>query len=180
MNARDNIVAATEALGLTVRAEFVPWSASRNRGERQPSLNWKVTLVRNGRDVLTTDYGAGVGHCPSYKSGDNSVTQRELITFECERGFVAVWSDNVSRPIFAGISRKPILPDTCDVIASLVGDADALDHAGFEEWASEHGVDPDSRAAERTYRACLEVALKLRSAVGEDGLRKLSEACRDF
>lgn len=180
MNIRDNIVAATEALGLTVRAEFVPWSTSRNRDEREPSLNWKVTLVRDGRDVLTTDYGAGVGHCPSYKSGDNSLVQRELIAFECERGSAAVWSDNVSRPVFAGISRKPILPDTCSVIASLVGDSDVLDHVGFEEWASEQGMNPDSRAAERIYRTCLEIALRLRSAVGEDGMRKLSEACQDF
>lgn len=180
MDARDKIIAATEALGLTVRAEFVPWSASRNRSEREPSLNWKITLVRDGRDVLTTDYGAGSGHCPSYKSGGDSAVQRKLIAFECERGFAAVWGDNVSRPVFAGISRKPILPDTCSVIASLIVDADALDHAGFEGWASTHGEDPDGRAAERTYRACLEIALKLRSAVGDDGMRKLSEACRDF
>lgn len=179
MNARDNIVAATEALGLTVRAEFVPWSTSRNRGEREPSLNWKVTLVRDGRDVLTTDYGAGAGHCPSYKSGDQTKIQRDLIAYECEHGVVAAWSAR-SGIYPAKYMRKPILPDTCDVIASLVGDSDVLDHAGFEEWASEQGMNPDSRAAERTYRACLEIALRLRSAVGEDGLRKLSEACREF
>lgn len=71
--------AAIDALGLKIRAEFVPFSASRNRDEKNDkgkprySLNWRVTLVRihgpdneAGRDILTTDYSAGIGHCPGY------------------------------------------------------------------------------------------------------------------
>jgi hypothetical protein len=109
------------------------------------------------------------------------VIQRELIAYECEHGHAAAWSDNLNRVMPRGARGiLPILPDTCSVIASLVSDADALDHASFEEWASDQGENPDSRAAERTYRACLEIALKLRNAVGEYGLRKLSEACQDF
>src|SRR5690606_27827140 len=48
-----------EEAGLTVAAVFVPWSQSRNKGERSPSLNWRVTLQCKGRDVLTCDYSAG-------------------------------------------------------------------------------------------------------------------------
>jgi hypothetical protein len=59
--------AAIAALGLTVDAVFVPFSRSRNKAEARHSLNWKVTVRRNGRDVLTCDYGAGTGHCPGYK-----------------------------------------------------------------------------------------------------------------
>ena len=53
-------------LGLTMTADFVPWSLSRNAGEKDPSLNWKITLHKDGRPFLTTDYMAGSGHCPSY------------------------------------------------------------------------------------------------------------------
>lgn len=179
--ARETLQAAIDELGLTVRAEFVPWSESRHRGEPTPSLNWKVTLVRDGRDVLTTDYGAGPGHCPSYKHGDRSKIQRELIARECEHGFAMRWSANIDAPTFVGVTRrKPILPDTCSVVASLVSDSDALNYPRFEEWASDNDVDPDSRAGEACYRASLEIALALRNGVGEDGLRKLTEACQDF
>lgn len=44
----------------------------------------------------------------------------------------------------------------------------------------ELGYDPDSRKAEAIYKACLEIALKLRNALGEDGLAKLREAAQDY
>lgn len=65
---------AMEKHGLTIKAEFVPFSKSRNAttktidGKPWMSLNWKVTLQRNGRDVVTTDYGAGVANCPGYQA----------------------------------------------------------------------------------------------------------------
>ncbi len=71
---KNPLEAAIEAHGITVKAEFVPFSKSRNAtrtdtdGKPWKSLNWKVTLQRNGRDILTTDYGAGVAHCPGYGS----------------------------------------------------------------------------------------------------------------
>jgi hypothetical protein len=75
---------------------------------------------------------------------------------------------------------KPILPDTLDVIYSLVTDADVLNHSSFEDWASEFGYDTDSRKAETIYRECLSTALALRNGIGEDGLRKLQEAAQDY
>jgi hypothetical protein len=74
----------------------------------------------------------------------------------------------------------PILPDSVDVMWSLSRDADVLDSGGFEDWAAEYGYDSDSRSAESTYRACLEIALKLRGAIGEAGIEKLREAGEDF
>ena len=41
--------------GITLASVFVPFSQSRNKGEKNPSLNWKVTILSNGREVLTTD-----------------------------------------------------------------------------------------------------------------------------
>jgi hypothetical protein len=59
-------------------------------------------------------------------------------------------------------------------------DSEVIDHPNFESWASEIGYDADSRKAESIYRACLEIALKLRSALGDRGLKELREACQDY
>lgn len=56
-----------DELGLTVEALFVPFSQSRNKNEQHISLNWIVTLKRGGKDVMTTEYSAGIAHCPGYK-----------------------------------------------------------------------------------------------------------------
>lgn len=170
-------------LGLTMTAQFIPWSQSRNKGEKQPSLNWLVTILRNGRGVLTTDYGAGSGHCPAYKSsikklgGRDSLTRSEAIKWECENGYEAWVMENVGH-----ISRKgkPLMPELSDVVHSLVMDADVLNASTFEDWAADFGYEPDSRKAEKIYRACLEIALKLRNAFGDDGLTKLRTAAQDY
>lgn len=60
--------ATLESLGVTVDSVFVPFSESRSAGQDMPNLNWRVTIKRNGRDVLTTDYSAGLAHCPGYNA----------------------------------------------------------------------------------------------------------------
>lgn len=61
--AKEKALAAMASLGLAVESVFVPFSQSRNKAEKHKSLNWKVTLLRNGRLVLSCDYSAGVAHC---------------------------------------------------------------------------------------------------------------------
>lgn len=153
-------------LGLTMTAEFIPWSKSRNADEKHPSLNWKVTLAHKGKDFLTTEYMAGCGHCPSYKQGLMSVDEDAAIKNECERGQTRL--------------GKKIQPILADVLHSLATDADAIDHKDFEDWCETYAADPDSRKAEATYRACLDIALKLRNALGDDGLKQLREAVQDY
>lgn len=182
---RQKIEAAMAALGLTVTAVFVPWSASRNAKEKHRSLNWRVTVQRNGRDVLTTDYSAGVGHCPSYKATKGALARAHYveetarymaIKHETETGRSAVWS-------FGELSKsggKPIEIDAVSVVSSLTLDSSVLDAGGFEEWAGDFGYDTDSRAAEATYRACLDIALKLRGAIGDAGMEALRVAGEDF
>src|SRR5690242_17939802 len=68
MSDHSAIDAAIESLALTVTAEFVPFSKSRFKAERMASLNYRVTIKRNGRDVLTTDYMMGQANCPAYKN----------------------------------------------------------------------------------------------------------------
>lgn len=197
--------AAIEAHGITVKAEFVPFSKSRNAtrtdtdGKPWKSLNWKVTLQRNGRDILTTDYGAGVAHCPSYNKPvpagfDRPVRfwQAAVSDWEIENGFHAEftrWGGFKKKlfrspPVPGGeVERylpKTIEPKLTDVVHSLIMDASVLDSGGFEDWAAELGYDTDSRKAESIYRECLEIALKLRAGLGEAVLSKLREAAQDY
>lgn len=172
-------------LGLTITSEFIPFSRSRNKDEKHKSLNWKVTVQRNGRDVLTCDYSAGAGQCPSYGRKPPAAWDRparfwpELVAeFETESGYQ-------TRPFttwgwFSADKSKPILPDAVDVLYSLISDSSVLDAGGFEEWASEFGYDPDSRHAESIYRACLEIALKMRAAIGDSGMGLLRDAFQDY
>jgi len=176
-----------ERLGLSIRAEFVPFSKSRNAKEKHRSLNWRVTLVKRRdnadgdarfSDILTTDYSAGIAHCPAYKrlkmgGGRMTVEQAEVIEFETERG-------RASRNMRLGIGGPAINPNPVDVIYSLTRDSDVLDYGTFEDWAPELGFDPDSRNAESIYRACLEIALKLRNGIGDSDLAALREAAQEY
>jgi hypothetical protein len=109
----------------------------------------------------------GCAHCRSYKQGDSSVMRDKMVREECETGRVP-------------FGMKKVTPTLRDVMYSLVMDANTIDYASFEEWADEFGYDHDSRKAEAVYKQCLEIALKLRNAIGEDGLAKLREAFQDY
>lgn len=156
-------------LGLTVDSVFVPLSKSRNAGEKHRTLNWRVTVKRNGREILTTDYSAGIAHCPAYSekslSLHNTMAFDTAIKYEVEHGRA-----------FHG--RKPIIPEPTAVISSIVMDCDVIDYPSFEEWASDFGFDADSRKAESIYRTCLEGALKMRAAIGYQALTELRELAR--
>ena len=176
---------AIASLGLTVESVFVPFSQSRNKAEQSPSLNWVVTVKRNGRDVITTDYSAGMCHCPAYKRKVPATWNRPARMWqplacaaECENGnelgAFTSWGG------FRHDRAKPILPDALDVIYSLVMDSSVLDAGGFENWAADYGYATDSRSAESTYRACLDIALKMRGAIGESGLETLHDAFQDY
>jgi len=173
--------------GVTMRAEFVPLSQSRNKDEKSPTLNWKVTLRKvNPRfeaspAFLTTDYSAGCAHCPAYKlsvrecGGQNSMMRHEAIRMECENGKAIQMYGETPR-----LTTNHILPDLADVLYSLSMDADVLNSGSFENWASEYGYDTDSRKAESIYRACLDIALKMRAALGDSALQELRDACQDY
>jgi hypothetical protein len=175
--ARPELNSAIDKLGLTIESKFVPWSQSRNKDEKHPSLNWRVTVKRRGADVLTTDYMAGSGHCPASKRKDRYMKE-QLIMWECEHGKRAFAGPSTDRIMQA--DKQPITPDPLDVIHSLVMDSDVINHSTFESWASEFGYDTDSRKAESIYRACLDIALKLRNAIGDDGMRQLQQAGQDY
>lgn len=177
---RERASEVVERLGLKVSAKFVPYSYSRHAkgcarvGER--SLNWRVVVWHLGREVMQREYSAGIAHCPSYPSGGRmTVDQAEEIEHETEAGRAAKRASGGM--IYSG---KPIEPDALDVLYSLVMDAEAGEHASFEDWASDLGFDTDSRRAEAAYRECLDTFTRLRAAVGDDGLRALRDAFQEW
>lgn len=60
----------------------------------------------------------------------------------------------------------PVPPTAADVLYCLASDARALDLT-FEEFASEFGYDTDSRKAERAWRQCRELGVKVRMLLGD-------------
>lgn len=178
-------------LGLSVTSKFVPFSKSRNAKESHRSLNWRVTVHFNNPDygpnwqdaVVSTDYSAGIAHCPAYKAttrvagGANSMLRSEAIKHETENGRKARFAIYGLAALQNG---APILPDSADVIYSLILDSDVLEYSSFEEWASSFGYDPDSRNAESIYRACLEIALQLRNGLPKTVLDALRAAAQDY
>ncbi len=179
---RERILQTAKELGILMLADFVPFSQSLNKNLKHLSLNWHIQLDLSNdggtHGILTTDYSAGSAHCPGYKAGDKSISRHNLVQWECENGrhgHIAT-----SGGIMPAAGNKRIEPDKADVLYSLAMDASVLDAPSFEEWASDFGYDTDSREAEKTYRACLDIALKLRNAIGEDGLARLREACQDY
>jgi hypothetical protein len=161
----------------------LPLSQSRNKGNHAEvnlsklTLNWKVTLLCDGKKVCTTDYSAGIAHCPYYKRNQKSfspwnnrvsVEMDKAIRYEVENGKAY------------GAFGKAIEPNPIDVIYSLVSDSDVINYDSFEAWANEFGMDSDSRKAEKMYNSCLSTALKLRNGIGESAIEKLREASQDY
>lgn len=177
MSDKAAIHATIEALGLTVSSRFIPLSQSRNKHEKHPTLNWEVTVSKNDRAILSTLYSAGSAHCPAYLAKGlghtNSIMRDAAIRYECEQGFASLHVFGLKR-------GKPLMPDALDVLYSLAMDASVLDAGGFENWASDFGYDTDSRKAESVYRACLDIALKLRAALGDEGLNNLRNAFEGY
>jgi len=189
----ETLAQAIERLGLSIRAEFVPFSKSRNAAEKHRSLNWRVTLVQryqNGegddryRDIITTDYAQGIGHAPAYKASVKqagsaySMLRASAIERETETGRITVFAPG-GLAMFQNGKAIPA-PSAADVVYSLAIDADVLNYARFEDWADELGFDSDSRKDEAIYKECMADALQLRAGLGSDGLESLQRAAQEY
>lgn len=183
MTDHSELDATIACLGLDYSAYFVPQSQSRNAREKNPSLNWRVTIKNAGR-ALTTDYTQGIGHLPEefrrHLQAQKGLGPRGLAQIERKVAETGRTGRVLSSPDIL-TSAKPLpAPLLRDVLYCLVMDAGVIDYATFEEWASEYGYDTDSREAEKTYRACLETALQLRAILGNENMNKLREAFQDY
>lgn len=152
-----------ESLGITTAATFIPHKTP--AGET-PQLRWRVSVRRNGLEIFSTEYSAGCAHAPSHKGFRGGVT--EAIKAECETGLRADGGGPVPSP------------STADVLYCLVSDAQASDAGSFEEWAGDLGYDPDSRTAERVYKACMDVAAALERAFTPAERKAMAEAFNNY
>lgn len=184
--AAKKFAAMLEKLALSVECEFVPFSRSRNAGEKSPSLNWKFAIKRYGRPISgldAIDYMQGMGFCPAYQSkapefgrvpfGGMSIARDKAVREECETG-------RVSSPRIFSKGGKIAPPSAVDVLESLARDSDVLEYPCFEDWAGELGFDPDSREDEAIYRDCLAQALALRAAIGDGKLQRLRQLAQEM
>lgn len=177
---KDKIGVTLAKHGLTVESVFIPWSLSRNAGEKNPSLNWKVTLKQNGRKILTTDYMAGCAHAPSYKQSFKRDPENErLVLAECENGGKARYMATMDYIAVPQSSKGTLKPESRDVIHSLLLDSEVLDYPSFEDWAGNFGYEEDSRQAERIYNDCMKIALQFRR-IGESVIEELREVFQDY
>lgn len=70
-----------------------------------------------------------------------------------------------------GWGREPTAEDLLDCVSS---DAASIENTkSFEEWASELGMDTDSRKAERAYKAVCSQVEKIRQFLGEEAYAQL-------
>jgi hypothetical protein len=160
---RAKIDALLAQAGISYHAAFVPFSRSRHAvpspkfGDLRAS--WRITFTRAGR-AHATDYSQGIGHLPNYEQSRRpTLDYAEVIRQSCETG---TWR----KP--GGFHVRPLpAPRAADVLQCLILDMEVIEHASFEEWARDMGENPDSRAAEAIYRACLTTALALRPILGE-------------
>lgn len=183
------IAAICKRTGVTMESTFVPFSQSRHAKGDKPwrSLNWEITIKRHGRHVGTAQYAQGEGFAPASKANPiaggmrghsasyTKALRNNAISREIETGRIHNFGDHWQTDTDGTRdTRKPIpAPSIGDVMQSLARDCDVLDAGGFEQWAGELGYDTDSRAAESTYQACLEIAMKLRAGLGEKLLAEI-------
>lgn len=169
-----------KASSVEYKAKFVPQSQSRNRDQKERTLNWVVTLTK-GRMSFSTDYMQGIAHMPGYQQWTKTNYERmqrdALAKYASEHGKTGqcMRDSTIISP------RSPLPPPTAaDVLHSLLLESAVLDSGGFESWACEYGYDTDSRKAEATYKACVEIALKMRGIFSDAERAQLSEALQDY
>lgn len=162
-------------------AEFVPQSRSRKKGEKNPTLNWRVTIVqRTGvQRSLSVDYSQGIGHVPGY--APRSPRMSDAILAKQRQQEHAAETGRYPRALATYAPPVPLpVPAFADVLHCLILDTDVLDAGGFEQWATDYGYDPDSRAAESIYRQCIETSLQLRALLGDTRIAELRVLFQDY
>jgi hypothetical protein len=108
--------------------------------------------------------------CRSVYTRPDGMMEDSAFHYKCriaqgKRGFTLYFSQG------SGIAHDPT---ASDVLSCLADDAASYENAGsFEEWASEFGLDTDSRKAEKMYRAVKRQAEQLRRVLGDDTYKYL-------
>jgi hypothetical protein len=182
--AAEELKAQADRLELWHHVNFVPLSKSRNAKGKSPTINWRVKLFRgdkpgmhsptdallypqkNARPVWEGDYSQGIGHLVNYRK---ACTGRYWDSIHGNDRLKAVVETGKDQELVGPPDTKVFVspPSLVDILSSLCMDASAIDEGSFEDWASSLGYDTDSRKAHAIWQECIEVGLKLRSAIGD-------------
>lgn len=172
---RDTLIDAA-IVDFTMIATHVP---NHSKDPKELRLEYHVAVSYQDRPLVTTPYTMGIAHIPGHEKMCRELNGHVWSILFTNWVREACTSGRVPKATFSSTSwipgKTPILPDLRDVIYSLVMDGGAIDYRDFEDWAADYGYDTDSRKAEATYRACLEIGLKLRNTLGEAKLNELRE-----
>lgn len=148
---------------LLYKATFVPASKAKpiEGVGNTPFVHWNIEISKpNGWGTMSVPYAMGWKH---YFPNPKIISSSYLVEEATKTG--------------RGENGAPLpAPDFPDVLSSLWMDADVLSYSSFEDWAEAVGMDPDSRAVERTYNAAKEYSQKLLSLLGFKGMQELDEA----
>ena len=148
----------------TIVATFVGLQPDSEDGASKRNVfRWRVTLTYKGR-TYAGDYSAGVAHCK--RAGEHSSRAGAVrITPEIARVFKPFGPLSVADCEGYVI---PTPPTVADYLGCLQLDARTGEHLLFEDFCSDLGYDPDSRKAERVWRACQETRGHMQRLFRED------------
>jgi hypothetical protein len=104
--------------------------------------------------------------------------ETEVYSFRNERGDLVNGHKDTRRQMTVnyrmGTGHHGAAPRLIDVLDSIASDAAGVEDArDFETWASDYGYDPDSRKAERIYRACQRETTRLKKFLGDEAYNTL-------
>lgn len=146
------------------------------------SAHYRVTLERNGQ-TFVVDYSVGPGiYWGAHKRGDfkhpairgrikTRINLADLPRYK-DHG-LTIWEAE-RFPLHLQAHAQAYRVPAVDVLMSVASDSSEA-FSTFEDWADAYGYDSDSRKAEATYRACQEIAMKLRRWLGEPLFSQLLE-----
>lgn len=152
--------------------------------EQWPHFHWNITISRIEKQIQTT-YKTGVAHHTINGKTDEATKAHFL-----KGKFWLTRERETSRTVYrhpitpgatpgAQLQLIPTPPKLLDVLHSLILDSEASDYS-FGEWCTNFGYDTDSIKALSTYRACEEIAEKMRKVFTREEFATLREAFQDY
>jgi hypothetical protein len=156
MTTNDQVLAILQAAG--IKFNIAPKGVGLKRD------GWQLELLhKNNTEYF--DYFTGIGHRVVPKV-DKAWIMRD-------------YKSSVNLKYYLAKYAKPVTPEVCGIIYSLILDSEAL-HTSFADWCDNFGYDSDSIKAFNTYQACTDNAKKMRKVIDNPTLELLRDALQDY
>lgn len=179
---QESLTDVCAALGITATSVPIDTPPPWNEGA-PPMDGFSVTLHYDGR-TLTQNYWQGIGHREWIVLGTVTALGEKSpysLEYTTAKGWHPIAGGSKTgnpkelphhlKPTYHHMENaryRSKLPTAHDVLGCLCSDATMVSHGqSFEDFASNLGLDTDSRKAEASYRECQAIALKLRGFLGD-------------